>query len=66
VGHSITYRIAVGPRVGRKVFRLQTLPACDPEEAFAMLHLFCLEVTVSRVVIGATTRTGGNHGYTFI
>ena len=34
LGHSITYRIAVGPRAGRKVFTLQTLPACDPEEAF--------------------------------
>ena len=29
VGHSITYRIAVGPHAGRKVFTLQTLPACD-------------------------------------
>jgi hypothetical protein len=27
--HSITYRIAVGPQAGRKVFSLQTLPACD-------------------------------------
>jgi hypothetical protein len=35
LGHSITYRIAVGPRAGRKVFTLQTLPACHPEEAFA-------------------------------
>jgi len=26
---SITYRIAVGPRQGRKVLTLQTLPACD-------------------------------------
>jgi hypothetical protein len=25
----------VGPRAGRKVFTLQTLPACDPEEAYA-------------------------------
>jgi len=24
-----TYRIAVGPQAGRKVFTLQTLPACD-------------------------------------
>ena len=31
-GHSITYRIAVGPQAGRKVFTLQTLPACDPED----------------------------------
>ncbi len=30
LGHSITYRIAVGPRAGRKVFSLQTLPACEP------------------------------------
>ena len=29
VGHSISYRIAVGPHAGRKVFTLQTLPACD-------------------------------------
>jgi len=26
-GHSITYRIAVGPQQGRKVFKLQTSPA---------------------------------------
>ena len=28
LGHSITYCIAVGPQAGRKVFTLQTLPAC--------------------------------------
>ncbi|MFQ5433552.1 MAG: IS91 family transposase [Anaerolineae bacterium] len=28
-GHSITYRIAVGPQAGRKVFTLQMLPASD-------------------------------------
>lgn len=28
LGSSITYRIAVGPQQGRKVFTLQTLPAC--------------------------------------
>ncbi len=27
--HSITYRIAVGPQQGRKVFTLQTLPGSD-------------------------------------
>jgi hypothetical protein len=32
LGNSITYRIAVGPQAGRKVFTLQTLPACDPED----------------------------------
>ena len=30
LGHSITYRIATGPREGQKVFTLQTLPA-EPE-----------------------------------
>ncbi len=29
LGHSITYRIAVGPHAGRKVFTLQTLPDCS-------------------------------------
>ena len=29
LGHSITYRIAVGPQAERKVFTLQTLPASD-------------------------------------
>lgn len=32
--HSITYRVAVGPQQGRKVFTLQTLPASDPEHPF--------------------------------
>ena len=35
LGHSITYRIAVGPQAGRKVITLQTLPACDPEEQYS-------------------------------
>jgi hypothetical protein len=34
LGHSITYRIAVGPQAGRKVFTLQTLPVSDPEENY--------------------------------
>lgn len=29
LGSSITYRIAVGPQQGRKLFTLQTLPACE-------------------------------------
>ena len=33
LGHSITYRIAVGPQRGRKAFTLQTLPACDPYDS---------------------------------
>ena len=35
LGHSITYRIAVGPRAGREVFTLQTLPVRDPEEQYS-------------------------------
>jgi len=31
-GHSITYRIAVGPNRGQKAFTLQTLPGCTPDE----------------------------------
>ena len=27
IGHSITYRVAVGPRAGQKVFTLQTVPS---------------------------------------
>lgn len=33
IGHSITYRIAVGPRAGQKLFTLQTLPASAMPEA---------------------------------
>ena len=32
-GHSITWRIAVGPQAGRKVLTLQTLAAGDPAQA---------------------------------
>jgi hypothetical protein len=32
LGHSITYRIAVGPRAGQKLFTLQTVPARSPEQ----------------------------------
>ena len=31
IGHSITYRIAVGPRTGQKLFTLQTRPGRPPE-----------------------------------
>ena len=31
-GHSISYRIALGPQAGRKVFTLQTLPQVDIDE----------------------------------
>jgi hypothetical protein len=31
LGHSITYRVAIGPRAGQKVFTLQTVPQRDAE-----------------------------------
>ena len=31
IGHSITYRVAVGPRAGQKLFTLRTVPARQPE-----------------------------------
>jgi hypothetical protein len=34
IGHSITYRVATGPREGQKVFTLQTLPP-DPDRSRA-------------------------------
>jgi hypothetical protein len=52
LGHSITYRIATGPREGQKVFTLQTLPAdrrsppsgCRPGRE----RTLCAEDAVSR------------------
>ena len=35
LGHSITYRIAVGPQQGRKVVTLRTLPDCGSDDPFA-------------------------------
>ena len=34
LGHSITYRIAMGSQQGRKVFTLQTLPDCESDNPF--------------------------------
>ena len=35
LGSSITYRIAVGPQLGRPVFTLQTLPDCQSDNPFS-------------------------------
>jgi hypothetical protein len=35
LGSSITYRIALGPQQGRKVFTLQTLPDCQSGNSFS-------------------------------
>jgi hypothetical protein len=49
LGSSITYRVAVGPQQGRKVFTLQTLPACDApfDEQVGMVAGFNLHAGVA-------------------
>jgi hypothetical protein len=37
IGCSVSYRIAVGPQQGRKVFTLQTLPAVEKDDRFAQV-----------------------------
>jgi hypothetical protein len=46
LGSSITYRIAVGPHQGRKVFTLQTLPGC--EEPFDHLGKLAVDPDLHR------------------
>ena len=50
LGHSITYRIAVSPQQGRKVFTLQTLPACDPEDQFGGMRGWVAEFSLKASV----------------
>ena len=35
LGCSVSYRIAIGPQQGRKVFTLQTIPAWEEDDRFA-------------------------------
>jgi ribosomal protein S27E len=37
IGYSVSYRIAVGPQQGRKVFTLQTLPAVVEDDRYAQV-----------------------------
>ena len=46
-GSSVTYRITVGPRQGRKVFTLQTMRASDPEEWVGKVDGFSLHAGVT-------------------
>jgi hypothetical protein len=48
LGHSITYRVAVGPRAGRKVFALQSAPARagEPRKGVAQYAGFSLHAGV--------------------
>jgi Putative transposase len=38
IGHSITYRVALGPRARQKVFMLQTVPAQKEELRKGVVH----------------------------
>ena len=48
LGHSITYRVAVGPRAGQKVFSLQSVPARaeEPRKAVALYAGFSLHAGI--------------------
>ena len=37
LGCSVTYRIAMGPQQGRKVFTLQAIPAWEDDDRFAQV-----------------------------
>jgi hypothetical protein len=37
LGCSVSYRIAVGPQQGRKVFTLQTIPSWEDDDRFAQV-----------------------------
>lgn len=64
LGSSITYRIAIGPQQGRKVFTLQTLPACDESfddgvgkvAGFSLHAISRWRAACSRASTGATSR----------
>jgi len=48
IGHSITYRVAVGPRAGQSVFALQTVPArgAEPRPGVAQYAGFSLHAGI--------------------
>jgi hypothetical protein len=56
-GHSISYRIALGPQAGRKVFSLQTLPPVDMDEA----HSGVGQVAGFNLHAGVAARTDQRH-----
>jgi hypothetical protein len=49
IGHSITYRVAVGPRAGQKCFSLQTVPAraAEPRKGVAQHAGFSLHAGIA-------------------
>ena len=46
-GTSVTYRVAVAPRKGLRVFTLRTLPASEPEEWAGNVDGFSLHAGVA-------------------
>jgi hypothetical protein len=58
-GHSITWRIAVGPQAGREVLTLQTLPAGDPGYAHAPTNVGAFGLHAGGA--GASSQDGYNH-----
>jgi len=47
IGHSITYRVAFGPRAGQKVFTLQTVPRREEKRGVAEYAGFSLHAGAS-------------------
>jgi hypothetical protein len=37
IGCSVSYRVALGPQQGRKVFALQTLPSIEEDDRYAQV-----------------------------
>jgi hypothetical protein len=55
LGHSITYRVAVGPRAGQQVYSLQTVPARPRARA----RLVLVEAKASMTVTPAMAQSVG-------
>ena len=41
LGCSVSYRIAIGPQEGRRVFTLQTIPSWEEDDRFAFMPFGC-------------------------
>jgi hypothetical protein len=59
IGPSITYRIAVGPRAGQKLFTLQTVPARPPTPRHVAMNWARRLKRVFGIEIEACVRCGG-------
>ena len=52
-GASVSYRIAIGPQQGKKVFTLQTLPASTEGEYGQLANISSFSLVVQRLVRSA-------------